>query len=886
MTGLVTKQVLYRTKSRLKVGELNRFVVTYTPDRDSSRIPGQDTCLWLRIKNTEAMPLRAAYLAGPYILYVDVRPGDYDQNRNVFSTADQPVYEPQLKAAQSFYAQLYMYRFQEVYTWTIDVVSQIIFSQNASVQFELMIGHEKDDLHSSLPVIGSMTPSGIHVQKYETLDLWNTPSPDYAKPVHLVVVTHGLHSNTGADLLYLKERIDETARREGKNIIVRGYFGNVCKTEKGVKYLGRRLGDYIMKELVPKNGRPFKVTEISFIGHSLGGLVQTFAIAHIQHTDPKFFERIRPANFVTLATPYLGLSNENPGYVKFALDIGFAGRTGQDLGLTWKPSKKKHHKPLLEILPTGPTHVVLQKFKRRTLYANAVNDGIVPLRTSAILYLDWRGIAKAAQAKRGEKVSGSSSPTEHHRNEEGKKFKRNYTMGSLKSKSEKSESSASGSSSENLTTRKGSTSSEKDLTATSLEDQEEDKPSMHSVKEADEDDEGGSATGEIPEDPSLAEVDKSHENPVTKAFTKAPMEVFNAFAGPLSSLMSYVAPQAGGKRPGKIYQRSQTVDPADYSKAEEGEHHDESSTLPKKTSMLESGVSVLLPPLPPLSFIVDPATRPSSIFHDRLYSDRDLPARRYSRKTSFLSPITPKSLHSNSNSNSSDPNGESSNSDGKVEKAKVEERIARDWHKGLIWRKVLVSLEPDAHNNIVVRRRFANAYGWPVIDHLVESHFGPGSETPLRQSSHTPKLTGVDVLRSSKFSRNRNVGENLPFNVPTTSSRSSPKASTDSDQIDLSSLAIDTTTPDEIDHPVSLARASTSDSVGTAAAWETHLRSRDDGTESEEEGIVHNVGLWIDNLRDIGSLNLNSFVDAKRSDVDTNDSELLEEVMEGRPPTY
>lgn len=55
---------------------------------------------------------------------------------------------------------------------------------------------------------------------------------------------------------------------------------------------------------------------------------------------------------------------------------------------------------------------------------------------------------------------------------------------------------------------------------------------------------------------------------------------------------------------------------------------------------------------------------------------------------------------------------------------KVEEKIARAYHADMAWRKVLVSLEPDAHNNMIVRRMFANAYGWPVVRHVVETHFG------------------------------------------------------------------------------------------------------------------------------------------------------------------
>ena len=54
---------------------------------------------------------------------------------------------------------------------------------------------------------------------------------------------------------------------------------------------------------------------------------------------------------------------------------------------------------------------------------------------------------------------------------------------------------------------------------------------------------------------------------------------------------------------------------------------------------------------------------------------------------------------------------------------KIEEKIARAYHKDLSWRKVLVRLEPDAHNNMIVRRMFANAYGWPVVKHMCDTHF-------------------------------------------------------------------------------------------------------------------------------------------------------------------
>lgn len=63
---------------------------------------------------------------------------------------------------------------------------------------------------------------------------------------------------------------------------------------------------------------------------------------------------------------------------------------------------------------------------------------------------------------------------------------------------------------------------------------------------------------------------------------------------------------------------------------------------------------------------------------------------------------------------------------------KVEEKIARAYHRDLSWRKVLVRLEPDAHNNMIVRRMFANAYGWPVVKHLCDTHFSDGAAANTR----------------------------------------------------------------------------------------------------------------------------------------------------------
>ena len=250
------------------------------------------------------------------------------------------------------------------------------------------------------------------------------PRAKKRKKIHLVILTHGLHSNTGSDMLYLKESIDAAAKQarldsrkrrraptphdtkdhpntnraksdnaastaplsggqedlakqdcdldgesDEEEVVVRGFSGNVIRTERGIQYLGKRLAKYVLcmtypdqpylpvkksikksisraltgqerpdvhagipshhnssihKDSATSSDLAYQVTSISFIGHSLGGLTQTYAIAYIHKHSPHFFEMIKPINFVALASPFLGLSNENPIYVKFALDFGSA----------------------------------------------------------------------------------------------------------------------------------------------------------------------------------------------------------------------------------------------------------------------------------------------------------------------------------------------------------------------------------------------------------------------------------------------------------------------------------------------------------------------------------------------------------------------------------
>ena len=158
---------------------------------------------------------------------------------------------------------------------------------------------------------------------------------------------------------------------------------------------------------------------------------------------------------------------------------------------------------------------------------------------------------------------------------------------------------------------------------------------------------------------------------------------------------------------------------------------------PPKTSIFESAGDILHPPMPSRQWITDPGSRARTIFHDRVYHPEDIPPPPIKRPGSRLG-------RSFSNDGLGKNSVSSRDSIGSVDSVdsggmKVEEKIARAYHRDLSWRKVLVRLEPDAHNNMIVRRMFANAYGWPVVKHLCDTHFADTYSARTRDEAEPAK---------------------------------------------------------------------------------------------------------------------------------------------------
>lgn len=565
-----------------------------------------------------------------------------------------------------------------------------------------------------------------------------------------------------------------------EQVIVRGFSGNAVRTERGIQYLGKRLAKYVLLLTYPDQpyfplkgpksnpfSRPFgapkeraqpfshsaestpqenaqefqsedhayQVTSISFVGHSLGGLIQTYAIAYIQKHSPQFFEQIRPVNFIALATPFLGLSNENPMYVRFALDLGLVGRTGQDLGLSWTAPKVRSgwgaiiagrgesakdpghsdpgSKPLLRILPCGPAHEVLKKFHHRTVYSNVVNDGIVPLRTSSLLFLDWKGLDRVEKARRDNGLVGTMAE---------------WGWAELTGANSKSP---------------------------RLARPDGESPLSLSTMEADH--RNAYSTTHVTASPKGDILDEHTTSPTPGQFLAPPSRVSNqripeegavkenvsgsAPSSPLDGFFSLFRLNQGKNPPNsknaKIYKRSQTLRTFETGDGDgtmpiphgPSSHEHEGVHTPPKTTFFESAGDLLMPPLPPADFILDPAARPRTIFHDRIYHPGDIPPPLPTKRRT----VAFGSLQGKQSKPAPTQDLPASIADSESG-LKVEEKIARAYHRDLTWRKVLVRLEPDAHNNIIVRRMFTNAYGWPVVKHLVDTHFGQTSTAEMDDS--------------------------------------------------------------------------------------------------------------------------------------------------------
>ncbi|KAI4335449.1 hypothetical protein L6164_014093 [Bauhinia variegata] len=231
-------------------------------------------------------------------------------------------------------------------------------------------------------------------------------SANAAKPVpqHLVIMVNGINGSP-ADWRWAAEQF--VKRLPEKVIIHRSECNSSRLTFDGVDTMGERLAEEVLSVVRRWPG----VQKISFVAHSLGGLIARYAIERLldnsstlehcfseeqtkdsAHYVKQYHEAkiagLEPMNFITVATPHLG----SRGNKQLPLLCGLpflerrasqtahlvAGRSGKHLFLM----DNNDGKPPLLLRMADDTNDLkfisaLRVFKRRVAYANANYDRIL-----------------------------------------------------------------------------------------------------------------------------------------------------------------------------------------------------------------------------------------------------------------------------------------------------------------------------------------------------------------------------------------------------------------------------------------------------------------------------------------------------------------------------
>ncbi|XP_006660175.2 uncharacterized protein LOC102711177 [Oryza brachyantha] len=221
-------------------------------------------------------------------------------------------------------------------------------------------------------------------------------------PEHLVVMVNGLVGSAD-DWKFAAEQF--VRRMPEKVIVHRSQCNSATQTFDGVDLMGERLANEVLSVVEQRRG----VKKISFVAHSLGGLVARYAVGRLYEPNNRnkpssgksrddlegFIAGLEAMNFITFASPHLGSSGNKQ--LPFLCGLPFlerrasetahllVGRTGKHLFLTDNDDGRR---PLLLRMVDDCDDIkfrsALRTFKRRVAYANANFDHMVGWRTSSI----------------------------------------------------------------------------------------------------------------------------------------------------------------------------------------------------------------------------------------------------------------------------------------------------------------------------------------------------------------------------------------------------------------------------------------------------------------------------------------------------------------------
>ncbi|KAM7499502.1 hypothetical protein LguiA_023916 [Lonicera macranthoides] len=244
-------------------------------------------------------------------------------------------------------------------------------------------------------------------------DVFSSKESDVSSADHLVVMVHGILGRISDSIQFAtdwKFAAEQFVRMLPDKVYVHCSERNVAKLSlDGVDVMGERLAEEVLELIREKPD----LRKISFVAHSVGGLVARYTIGRLYRPPRKenvddlsanaaceeeskgTIGGLLPLNFITVATPHLGSRGNKQvpflfGVTAFEKAAGLVihwifRRTGRHLFLTDGDEGKP---PLLKRLveDSGECQFMsaLRSFERRVTYSNVGYDHIVGWRTSSI----------------------------------------------------------------------------------------------------------------------------------------------------------------------------------------------------------------------------------------------------------------------------------------------------------------------------------------------------------------------------------------------------------------------------------------------------------------------------------------------------------------------
>ncbi|CAM8888262.1 unnamed protein product [Rhodiola kirilowii] len=233
--------------------------------------------------------------------------------------------------------------------------------------------------------------------------VWSCNESDASAADHLVVMVHGILGST-SDWKYGAEQF---IKQLPDKVVVHCSNKNMSTLSlDGVDVMGIRLTEEVL-ELIKRKPN---LRKVSFIAHSVGGLVARYAIGLLYRPDDIKDDKsstddsekelkgtiagLEAMNFITIATPHLGSRGNKQ--VPFLFGVSafeqlascvihlIFRRTGRHLFLVDNDGKPPLLKRMIEDSDGFYFMSALRAFKRRVTYSNVAYDHIVGWRTSSI----------------------------------------------------------------------------------------------------------------------------------------------------------------------------------------------------------------------------------------------------------------------------------------------------------------------------------------------------------------------------------------------------------------------------------------------------------------------------------------------------------------------